>query len=320
MRSERVGNLFEGINQVEVLKTVLSRFDSYTNKVHQGWVSQVPTRNNVSKMIPVTSDGLKVGSNQFYSFFSISLSLSQLSPESNYRVLITRPYVIDTSAPGFRLLASMGWDPSSNPSLGNSDSQAAIVANGGTTFSKKISSIPIAKEDNLGIGMKRGSAASVVGSLKAIGVPTGSNGMGLGAAGGGVAKVSGFVTAGSGSSTPNGTGGTGSSQGGEFGGLLARLNKMKEQGSLVATPIPSDTDTESNKKRKRSGSTSSASSSSSSSDESEPSDESSSDSDSESESTPALPIASTSTSTSASPAPSSSSSFAAVILKNPRMA
>jgi len=192
----------------------------------------------------------------------------------------------------------MGWDPSSNPSLGNTESQAAIFANGGSAFSKKISSIPIAKEDNLGIGMKRGSAASVVGTLKAMGVPGG----GIGA---GAAKVSGFVTAGSGSSTPNG-GGQGSSQGGEFGGLLARLNKMKEQGSLVATPIPSDTD--SSKKRKRSGSASSSSTSS---------DSDSSDSDDEDE--PKIVVEKT---TISQPVPESApiSSYAAMLLKNPRMA
>ncbi|GAA5821820.1 hypothetical protein JCM10212_003231 [Sporobolomyces blumeae] len=205
----------------------------------------------------------------------------------------------DTSAPGFRLLASMGWDPTSNPSLGNSDSQAAISAMGGSGFSKKISSIPIAKEDNLGIGMKRGSAASVVGSLKAMGVP-GAVGGGIGS---GPAKVSGFVTAGSGATTPNGPG---SSSGGEFGGLLARLNKLKEQGSLVATPVTSDSDsTKKDKKRKRSGSTSSDDSSSSDS------------SDSDSDAAPPVPVAPAPV---AAPAPAAPSSYAEAILRNPRMA
>ncbi|GAA5908345.1 uncharacterized protein JCM6883_004357 [Sporobolomyces salmoneus] len=213
----------------------------------------------------------------------------------------------DTSAPGFKLLASMGWDPSSNPSLGNHDSQAAIMANGGSAFSKKISSIPIAKEDNLGIGMKRGTAANVVGSLKAIGVPSSFANS--------TAKVSGFVTAGSGSNTPNG-GGQGSSQGGEFGGLLARLNKMKEQGSLVATPITSDSES-AVKKRKRS--TDSDSDSSSSSEDSS-SDDSDSDSDDESKSKTAPTLFPPVPSTSASASPAPVSSFAAAMLKNPRMA
>lgn len=207
----------------------------------------------------------------------------------------------DTSAPGFRLLASMGWDPTSNPSLGNLDSQAAITANGGSSFSKKISSIPIAKEDNLGIGMKRGSAANVVGTLKAMGVGSGSNA---------VQKVSGFVTAGSGSNTPNG--GSGSSQGGEFGGLLARLNKMKEMGSLNATPVASDS--EGTKKRKRSGSTSTSSSSSSEEDDSDDDSSSGDSSDSDSE-----PVASPSAPAPPPPAPVLSS-YAQAVLNNPRMA
>jgi hypothetical protein len=203
----------------------------------------------------------------------------------------------------------MGWDPSSNPSLGNSDSQALILQNGGTSFSKKISSIPIAKEDNLGIGMKRGTAASVVGSLKALGVPPGSSSNLIGLGSGGVVKpqVTGFVTAGSGSNTPNGQS---SSQGGEFGGLLARLNKLKEQGSLVATPIQSDTDTES-KKRKRSSSTSSSEVISSDSEISSSDEEEEISAFIPSQQVPP-PVASTSA--------AASSSFAQAILKNPRMA
>ncbi|BGP28812.1 hypothetical protein JCM10296v2_000548 [Rhodotorula toruloides] len=206
-------------------------------------------------------------------------------------------WATDTSAPGFRLLASMGWNPDSNPQLGNASSQAAISANGGSGFSRKIAAIPIAKDDTLGIGMKRGSAAAVVGSLKAMGVASGANSTTAG---------SGFVTAGSGSSTPqNGVTGGGSG-GGEFGSLLARLNKLKEQNgglSASASPAPEGDDKPSKKKRKRSSSESS-------------SDDSSSESEAEKEAgaSPAPVVAS---STSASPAPTPATLAA---LKNPRMA
>ncbi|KAG0666107.1 hypothetical protein C6P46_005458 [Rhodotorula mucilaginosa] len=213
----------------------------------------------------------------------------------------------DTSAPGFRLLASMGWNPESNPSLGNAESQAAIIANGGSVFSaRKIASIPLAKDDNLGIGMKRGTGAHVVGSLRAIGVApvSGANAVGPGS---GSTPNPGFVSAGSGTATPQDGVTGGGSGGGEFGNLLARLNKLKEMNGGVisqssASPSPAP---DSKKKRKRSGSSSSSSSSSS--------DDSSSD-----ESEAAAPVASTSQT--ASPAPPAPSAAALALLKNPRMA
>jgi hypothetical protein len=190
----------------------------------------------------------------------------------------------------------MGWDPSSNPTLGNADSQAAIIANGGTGFSKKIQSIPLAKEDNFGIGMKRGSAAAVVGTLRAMGVP----GAGLGSVGPG--EIKGFVTAGSGASTPSASA---PSNGGEFGGLLARLNALKAQGQLKAKEITA-ADDEPKKKRKRSSRDDSSDDSSSSSDDS------SDDDSSDEESAPApVPVA-------ALPPPPTALELA--ILKNPRMA
>ncbi|BGP21625.1 pin2-interacting protein X1 [Rhodotorula toruloides] len=206
-------------------------------------------------------------------------------------------WATDTNAPGFRLLASMGWNPDSNPQLGNASSQAAILANGGSGFSRKIAAIPIAKDDTLGIGMKRGSAAAVVGSLKAMGVASGANS---------TTTASGFVTAGSGTSTPqNGLTGGGSG-GGEFGNLLARLNKLKEQnGGLSASgsPAPEEDDKPSKKKRKRSSSSSS-------------SDDLSSESEEEKEAAP-TPARIYASSASASPAPTPA---ALAALKNPRMA
>ncbi|GAA5980677.1 hypothetical protein JCM10908_001730 [Rhodotorula pacifica] len=216
----------------------------------------------------------------------------------------------DTSAPGFRLLASMGWNPESNPSLGNAESQAAIIANGGSVFSaRKIAAIPLAKDDNLGIGMKRGTGAHVVGSLRAIGVSPLSGANAVGPGSGSSSAQPGFVSAGSGTATPQDGVTGGGSGGGEFGNLLARLNKLKEMNGGVisqSSASPSPAPESSKKKRKRSGSTSSSSSSSSSD----------SDSDSSSDEEVATPVASTSQT--ASPAPPSAAALA--LLKNPRMA
>lgn len=211
----------------------------------------------------------------------------------------------DTSAPGFRLLASMGWNPESAPTLGNAQSQAAILANGGSVFSKRIASIPTAKDDTLGIGMKRGSAAAVVGSLKALGVPsaTGANAA--------TPLTSGFVTAGSMTPQDGVTGG--GSGGGEFGNLLARLNKLKEQnGTLSASASPAPEPSEQHKKKRKRSSSASSSSSAVSSDSSD-----SDDSDAEpTPSTSTLPAA-PSPAPDAVPAPSAA---ALAILRNPRMA
>lgn len=203
----------------------------------------------------------------------------------------------------------MGWNPESNPSLGNAESQAAIVANGGSVFSaRKIAAIPLAKDDNLGIGMKRGTGAHVVGSLRAIGVAplSGANAVGAGSP---ASANPGFVSAGSGTATPQDGVTGGGSGGGEFGNLLARLNKLKEMNGGVisqssASPSPAP---ELRKKRKRSGSSSTSSSSSSSSSE-----------DSSSDDDEPAPVASTSQT--ASPAPAAPSAAALALLKNPRMA
>lgn len=206
----------------------------------------------------------------------------------------------------------MGWNPESNPSLGNKESQAAIVANGGSVFSaRKIAAIPLAKDDTLGIGMKRGAGAHVVGTLRAIGVApvSGANAVGPGSGG----AKSGFVSAGSGTATPQDGVTGGGSGGGEFGNLLARLNKLREMNGGVisqssASPSPAP-ESAKPKKRKRSGSASSSSSSSSSESDSD----SSSDED---ETAAATPVASTSA-VAASPAPTAAQ---LAILKNPRMA
>lgn len=115
----------------------------------------------------------------------------------------------DTSAPGFRLLASMGWTPSA-PALGLATSQALIAAGGGNGFSKKVSIIPIAKDDNLGIGARRGAGST---GMRAMGLPMmigGAAGMGF---------VTAAVASEDGSASPAPVGGSG-----EFGRLLDRLN------------------------------------------------------------------------------------------------
>lgn len=104
----------------------------------------------------------------------------------------------------------MGWTPSA-PALGLASSQDLITSGGSSAFSKKISVIPIAKEDNLGIGARRGAGAGL-GGLRVMGLPA-QGGMGMGFVSASVAvegevlepKV---VVAG----------------GGEFGRLLERLN------------------------------------------------------------------------------------------------
>ncbi|ORY80218.1 hypothetical protein BCR35DRAFT_304395 [Leucosporidium creatinivorum] len=120
----------------------------------------------------------------------------------------------DTSAPGFKLLSSMGWTPDA-PGLGLAASQDLIAAGGSTAYNKKISVIPLAKDDNLGIGARRGGA---IGSIRAMGVPAVS-GMGMG-----------FVTASGGAGEPKEQPKTG----GEFGRLLERLNKAKEEAAKAA--------------------------------------------------------------------------------------
>ncbi|SGY30608.1 BQ5605_C002g01169 [Microbotryum silenes-dioicae] len=145
----------------------------------------------------------------------------------------------DTSAPGFRLLASMGWTPSS-PGLGNAESQQLMASNGGSTFSKKISAIPLAKDDQMGIGAQRG-AATVVRSL-----------------GGGLGSM-GFVTASTSTENEGETSNaTAPKTGGEFGRLLERLNKAKAEAAAASASTSAseeeparDEDEDDTTKRKR---------------------------------------------------------------------
>lgn len=130
----------------------------------------------------------------------------------------------------------MGWTPDA-PSLGLAASQDLIAANGGSRFSKKISMIPIAKDDNMGIGARRGTGAGGgLGSIRAMGQPA-MGGMGMG-----------FVTASAGTDSAEAQ--PAPKAGGEFGRLLERLNKAKEAAAAAsgsATPVttaePSDVDT-----------------------------------------------------------------------------
>jgi hypothetical protein len=108
----------------------------------------------------------------------------------------------------------MGWTPDA-PGLGLAASQDLIAAGGSTAYNKKISVIPLAKDDNLGIGARRGGA---IGSIRAMGVPA-IGGMGMG-----------FVTASGSGGEPKEAPKTG----GEFGRLLERLNKAKEEAAKAA--------------------------------------------------------------------------------------
>ena len=130
-------------------------------------------------------------------------------PQDPYSAIWT---VLDTSAPGYKLLSSMGWTPSA-PSLGLAASQDLITQGGSIGFSKKISMIPIAKADNLGIGARGGAG---IGSLRAMGQPA-TGGMGMG-----------FVTAAVTTVVPV-EGEVKKGGGGEFGRLLERLNAAASQ-------------------------------------------------------------------------------------------
>lgn len=114
----------------------------------------------------------------------------------------------------------MGWTPDA-PSLGLAASQDLIAANGGSRFSKKISMIPTAKDDNMGIGARRGGgSAGGLGSLRAMGQPA-TGGMGMG-----------FVTA---TSSHDGSDKREAPKsGGEFGRLLERLNKAKAEAAAAS--------------------------------------------------------------------------------------
>lgn len=114
----------------------------------------------------------------------------------------------DTNAPGFRLLSSMGWTPTA-PGLGNVESQSLIVAGGGSGISKKISVIPTAKDNTLGIGARKAGAG--IGGLSRMGLPISSMGFVAASAPGAGAAAEENVP----------------KSGGEFGRLLERLNSAK---------------------------------------------------------------------------------------------
>lgn len=129
-------------------------------------------------------------------------------------------WATDTSAPGFRLLSSMGWNPTA-PSLGNATSQSLIAASS-PAFSKKVSVIPVAKDDNAGIGARKPGSVNPIGGLRSMGLPS-VGGMG-------------FVSASQRSMAEI----VGEEQeelkkksGGEFGRLLERLNAAKLAQQLV---------------------------------------------------------------------------------------
>lgn len=120
------------------------------------------------------------------------------------------------------MLSQMGW--TKDTVLGNANSQTLIAEGGsqtGLSTRKKVSAIPVAKSDKIGIGAGRAVGGAGIGGLRAMG--TAMSGMG-------------FVTAtegGSGTSTP-GAGAVTAPTGGEFGRLLERLNAAKEKAAAEA--------------------------------------------------------------------------------------
>jgi hypothetical protein len=113
----------------------------------------------------------------------------------------------------------MGWTAAA-PSLGLATSQDLITAGGSSAFNKKISVIPTAKSDNLGIGARGGGG---IGSLRMMGLPAGASGF-----------VSASV-AGEGAVTE-----AAPAKGGEFGRLLERLNAASAAASAATTAAGSE--------------------------------------------------------------------------------
>lgn len=120
----------------------------------------------------------------------------------------------------------MGWTPSA-PALGNASSQDLITAGGSTAYNKKISVIPTAKSDNLGIGARGGQG---IGSMRAMGVPMGAMGFMAASAPGEVVHEVKEVKS-----------------GGEFGRLLERLNAASAAASAASSAAGSGAEDEGEK-------------------------------------------------------------------------
>lgn len=139
-------------------------------------------------------------------------------------------WINDTSSPGHRLLSSMGYDPA------NANSSQHKVGLYGHNTSKRLRQIPIAKGGMEGIGFKpSGPGANVaLGALpsKMAGAPSMASAASSIFSKLGSRAALQFVTAGSSKEVIN----KAKTEGGEFGGLLARLNAA----SASATPEPMD--------------------------------------------------------------------------------
>ncbi|KAK9899332.1 hypothetical protein P389DRAFT_168293 [Cystobasidium minutum MCA 4210] len=140
----------------------------------------------------------------------------------------------DTSSPGHRLLAGMGYDPA----IANSSEKKTGLY--GHESSKRLKQIPIAKGGMEGIGFKpAGSGANV--ALGALPTRMAAPGSLASAASSIFSKLGSraalqFVTAGASKEVINRS----KTEGGEFGGLLARLNAAAASAS--ATPEPEATE------------------------------------------------------------------------------
>lgn len=141
-------------------------------------------------------------------------------------------WINDTSSPGHRLLTSMGYDPSNGNA---SDNKTGLYGHNST---KRLRAIPVAKAGMEGIGFKpNGPGANVaLGALPSRGGTTGPGSV-ASAASNIFAKLGSraalqFVTAGASKEVINRS----RTEGGEFGGLLARLN------AASATPEATEDD------------------------------------------------------------------------------
>lgn len=140
-------------------------------------------------------------------------------------------WINDTSSPGHRLLSSMGYDPA------NANSSQHKVGLYGHNTSKRLRQIPIAKAGMEGIGFKpNGPGANV--ALGALPSRMGGPATMASAASNIFSKLGSraalqFVTAGSSKEVIN----RAKTEGGEFGGLLARLNAAASSASATPEPI-----------------------------------------------------------------------------------
>lgn len=119
-------------------------------------------------------------------------------------------WATDEKRPGFKMLLKMGWSPS----------HAATLTPEGPIQSKRLTSIPVAKEDTIGLGAApNGPSASSIFSK------FGSKGLS-------------FVTASKDGSVQVMKDRNSLTEGGHFAGLLERLNAANKSAATTPSPTP----------------------------------------------------------------------------------